>query len=222
LFNLLYLARRANVRWLRSGSLRGWMNGHMVTGILALLLGMLHAAMSPRDTVGGHALWALALLLVTGAIGRYFYAWIPRAANGRELALEELRARLERRVESFGARERSFFESARETLESLVRRRQWKSSFLGRVGAMLSGQRDLRAAIARLRSEGRAGGLGEEHVEEVVHLAREACRTALAAAHLEDLRAVLNAWRYLHRWVAALMVLLLILHVAYVLTYASG
>ena len=32
------------------------------------------------------ALGAFAVLLVTGAVGRYFYAWIPRAANGRELA----------------------------------------------------------------------------------------------------------------------------------------
>ena len=36
----------------------------------------------PRNTVGGQAFWALLVLLVTGAIGRYFYAYVPRAANG--------------------------------------------------------------------------------------------------------------------------------------------
>ena len=221
-FNLLYLARRASVRWMRFGSLQTWMSSHMITGILALLAALLHAAMSPRDTVGGHALWALALLLVTGAVGRYFYAWIPRAANGRELALEELKLRLDQYVENWDARQRGFLERVRAELSAMVERRQWKSSFAGRVAAMLTGQRELRATLARMRAEGGASGLERERVEETIHLAREAYVTALKAAHLEDLRAVLNTWRYLHRWVAALMVLLLVLHIAYVLTYSSG
>jgi len=41
------------------------------------------------------------------------------------------------------------------------------------------------------------------------------------AAHYEDLRAVLNSWRYLHRWVALLMVLLVVAHVFTALRYAS-
>ena len=41
------------------------------------------------------------------------------------------------------------------------------------------------------------------------------------AAHYEDLRAVLNSWRYLHRWVAALMVLLVALHIIYSLFYGA-
>ena len=47
------------------------------------------------------------------------------------------------------------------------------------------------------------------------------CRTALMAAHYEDLRGVLNTWRYVHRWVAALMVLLVLLHIVYALTYGG-
>ena len=70
------------------------MTSHVATGILAFLCATLHAAMNPRDTVGGHAFLALFVLLVTGAIGRYFYAWVPRAANGRELELEEVKLRL--------------------------------------------------------------------------------------------------------------------------------
>jgi len=221
-FNLLYLVRRNGGRFQRWGSLQAWMSSHMVTGILALLAATLHAAMSPRDTVGGHALWALALLLVTGAIGRYFYAWVPRAANGRELALEEVRARLERFVEHWDVEQRGFLERARRELAQIIEQRQWKSSFFGRVGALLFGQRDLRRALARLAELGRAEGLDEQRIEEVLHLARQAQRSALAAAHLEDLRSVLNTWRYLHRWVAALMVLLLVLHIGYILTYTQG
>lgn len=221
-FNLLYLARRANWRIAGKASLQSWMTSHMVTGILALCAAVLHASMSPRDTVGGHALWALALLLVTGAVGRYFYAWIPRAANGRELELEELHAKLDRYSEHWPPQERGFLERVRRELTALIEARQWKSSFVGRVGALWFGQRDLRARVQGLRAEGLAAGLDAGRIEEALHLAREAHGTALRAAHLEDLRAVLNTWRYLHRWVAALMVLLLVLHVAYILTYTSG
>ena len=38
-------------------------------------------------------------------------------------------------------------------------------------------------------------------------------RAALSAAHLEDLRALLSSWRYLHRWLSVLLVLLLVVHV---------
>jgi cytochrome b561 len=52
-------------------------------------------------------------------------------------------------------------------------------------------------------------------------LARRAHRAALMVAHFEDLRALLNSWRYLHRWVAALMVLLLVVHVVFALAYGG-
>jgi hypothetical protein len=221
-FNLLYLVRRTGGRFQRLGSLQNWMTSHMVTGILALLAATLHAAMAPRDTVGGHALLALALLLVTGAIGRYFYAWVPRAANGRELALEEVRARLDQLIEHPGIEQREFLEQVRRELAVVIEQRQWQSSFVGRVTALLFGQRDLRRSLARMAELGREQGLPEERIQEVLHLAGRVHRTALAAAHLEDLRAVLNTWRYLHRWVAALMVLLLVLHVAYILSYTQG
>ena len=64
--NLLYLIRRTPRYKVRLGSLQAWMTSHIATGILALLCTMLHAAMSPEDTVGGHAFWALAVLIVTG------------------------------------------------------------------------------------------------------------------------------------------------------------
>jgi thioredoxin reductase len=221
LANLLYLARRAGWPGMRWGSLRTWMTSHVATGILAVLFATLHGAMDPRDTVGGHALLALAFLFVTGAIGRYFYAWVPRAANGRELELEEVKAELARLTESWDAGQRAFVERVRATLEEELAARQWRSSFLGRVAALLGGQRALRRRLAQLVAEARAQGIPEAKFRAILGLARVAHRTGMAAAHLEDLRAVLSAWRYLHRWIAALMVLLLVLHVVYALSYGA-
>ncbi len=219
--NLLYLARRAQ-RWgVTFGSLKTWMTSHVATGVLALLCALVHAGMTSRDSVGGHSLWALAALLVTGAIGRYFYAWVPRAANGRELELDEVRAELAQLSAQWGAEQRGFVERVRVELAELVSARQWRSSFAGRVAALLAGQRDLQRRLAKLALEGRAQGLSAQRVDATLELARRAHKSALAAAHFEDLRALLGTWRYLHRWVAVLMLVLLVAHIAYALIYGD-
>jgi len=219
--NFLYLARRASWRGLGWGSLRAWMTSHVATGILAVLFGVLHGAMDPRDTVGGHALLALALLLVTGAIGRYFYAYLPRAANGRELELEELDLELERLASECDLGQRAFVERVRDAIQQEIQARRWEGSFLSRVGALLGGQRALRRLLARLEAEGRAAGIPRDKLVALLGFARVAHRTSTAAAHLEDLRGVLATWRYLHRWIAALMVALVVLHVVYALSYGG-
>lgn len=219
--NLLYLARRSP-RWKwKLGSLRAWMTSHVVTGVLAFLLALLHSAMAPRDTVGGHALWGLGVLLVTGAIGRYFYAWVPRAANGRELQVEEVKLLLGRMAEQWDRSHWGFVERVRAEISTLIESTQWKSSFLGRIGALLGGRRQLSRVLARLEQQGRADGVEPAKMSEIFALAKRAHRTALAAAHFEDLRAVLESWRYLHRWIAALVVLLIVMHVVYVLFYGN-
>ena len=49
----------------------------------------------------------------------------------------------------------------------------------------------------------------------------QAHRSALMAAHYEDLRALLNSWRFVHRWAALLMVLLVVIHVVIALLYGA-
>lgn len=215
--NLLYLARRSPRVRLAYGSLRAWMTSHVVTGILAFLCALLHSAMAPRDTVGGHALWALLVLLGTGAIGRYFYAWVPRAANGRELELDEVKARIER----FSGGDAEFEGLVRDEVQRLIHRRQWRGSFAGRALALLGFQLDLGRALSRLEREARSRGVSAADRARSRALAREAHRKALLVAHLEDLRALLNTWRWVHRWAALLMSVLLFLHIASALAFGA-
>jgi hypothetical protein len=82
-------------------------------------------------------------------------------------------------------------------------------------------QLDLRRVLARIAAEGQQRRIDPRVVRETQELAREAHRTSLMAAHYEDLRALLSSWRYLHRWVAVLMVLLVLVHVVYALSYGA-
>lgn len=221
LVNLAYLLRRSPSIRFQWGSLTRWMTSHVATGILALLCGLLHGAMAPRDTLGGHALLGLFVLLVTGAIGRYFYAWIPRAANGRELELGEVKARLHGISNQWDGRDRHFGRRVRNEVMGLIHRRQWQTGFLPRVKALLAGQRELRQLLLRVELRGLREGVPRDEIRETLDLARRAHRTAIVTAHFEDLRAILSTWRYLHRWVAALMVVLVGFHIAYALIYGD-
>ncbi|MBL8863660.1 MAG: NAD(P)-binding domain-containing protein [Planctomycetes bacterium] len=221
--NLLYLARRSQrARWLSFGSLKAWMTSHVATGILALLLALLHAGMTSGDSIGGNALTALIVLFASGALGRYLYAYVPRAANGRELELEEVRVRLARLAEGWTGAQRAFGERARATVAQLVESRQWRSTFAGRALALVTGRAELTRALAALRAEGRAAGVPPAELESALALAREAHRTATAAAHFEDLRALVAGWRWVHRWVALALVLLLVIHVVVALLYGAA
>ena len=211
--NLAYLARRSTWLPLRIGALKTWMTSHVATGILALVFAVLHAGLAPRHSVGGHALAGLAVLVVTGAIGRYFYAFVPRAANGSEIALDEARAALAALSGEFEATNRAFGLTVREEIDRLVARGHWQGSFVQRLSQLLVGQRELRKALQLLRDRGRAEGVAESQLTHLLQLARRTHRTALMATHFEDLRALLSTWRYLHRWVALLMVLLVVVHV---------
>ena len=219
--NLLYLVRRNARPALQVGSLKAWMTSHVATGILALLCATLHAAMSPRSTTAGHAWQALVVLLVSGAIGRYVYAAVPRAANGRELDLFELKQQLGRMQAEWDAGQRRFRDEARRRVTAAIEARQWRAGLPGRIASLVGAQFERRRLARELRALGASEGVAPDHVEETVELVRRAHHTALVAAHFEDVRALCNSWRYLHRWVAALMVLLVVLHIVYALTYGS-
>jgi dihydropyrimidine dehydrogenase (NAD+) subunit PreT len=211
LVNLAYLLRRHQWLSVRFGSLATWMTTHVGSGVLAVLLAMLHAAMAPRDTPGGHAFWALFALLITGAIGRWFYAWLPRATNGSEIELASVRAELAAATMSCG--NDAFGAKATGLVHELLERRQWRSTFFGRAVALVGLQWDLWRTLRTLRREGLATGVEPGALQSVIGAVRQAHGAAVAVAHLEDLRSVLGTWRWLHRWMALLMMLLLLVHV---------
>ena len=221
LLNLVYLLRRSARVPLELGSLSAWMTMHVGTGVSALVLANLHAAMRGRDSMGGHALLGMLLLVVTGAIGRYFYAFVPRAANGRELELDEVQAELAAVAAAWDREQRDSGERIlNESLEA-TRERAWGESFLGRVLALLRRGGVERRLLREVAKRAQAAELGAEQRATLLALARRANRAQLAATHLEDLRSLLASWRYFHRWGALLVVLLVLVHVTYAYLYAG-
>lgn len=219
--NLAYLPRRAQSIPFTYGSLQKWMSAHVLSGILALITIIAHSAMQPKHTVGGHALAALAFLVATGAVGRYFYSFVPHAANGRELQLDEVRARLASLTAEWDREKSAFAERVRREIDRLVQSGQWKAGFFQRVLLLVTGERRLARALRQIERDAAAEGLADDQIAELLLLARRAHREALVAAHFEDLRGLIASWRYFHRWVALLMVALVVIHIVTALQYGS-
>lgn len=222
LSNLLYLVRRSlRAAFFSFGTLRGWMTVHLVTGVTALATAALHAGFTPRDTVGGRAFWALAILMLTGAIGRYFYSFVPRAANGRELEVDELRTEIARLTADWSGDHSAFAERARARVDQLVDGDAWQGSWLRRVRALVSSQIGLHRAVAAIAFDGRRERIPRPELRQLIALVRRVHRGALLAAHFEDLRSLLSTWRWLHRWVALVMVILVAAHIVAAIEYAE-
>lgn len=224
LFNLAYLLRRSrSVGRYLPGNLRAWMSMHVFTGLAAFFCVLLHAGLAPRDTVGGHAFWSLAIVVVTGTLGRYLYAFVPRATNGKELEIDQLRSRIAALSGEWDRDGRGFGGEVRRTVEELVEadRATWGKGFVRRVRGILQSRSRLEAAFAVLRDRGRTEGIPADEVRALLALARRAHRLMLAAAHFAEVRSVLGSWRYLHRWLALLMVLLTTIHVYTAVRFAE-
>lgn len=219
--NLLYLVRRHQGLPLRAGRLSSWMSFHIGTGMLALVLAILHSTFSMGNTLGGHTLIGLSLLVATGALGRYLYSFIPRAANGKEQALEEAIVSLHLDAKAWTEVHRGFGERTRREIASLIERTRWHHGAAGSILGILRAQRDLNRTLKELNEVGVQEGIDPASLRKVLQVARRAHRDALVAGHFEDLRAMLASWRYLHRWAGLLVVILLIAHIWISVRYAD-
>ena len=116
---------------------------------------------------------------------------------------------------------RSFGERARTEVVGLIEDKRWKGSFPSRLIGLFGVQWDLSRVLRGIKARGVAEGVPEEEIAETLRYARHTHRQALLLAHFEDVRALLSTWRFLHRWVALLMVLLMVVHIAYALSFGT-
>ena len=222
LANLLYLVRRHSRlgAWL-PGSLKAWMNAHVATGLGAALAAVLHSGFVLRDGAGGHALLAMIVVVGAGVVGRWFYAFVPRAQNGRQQDLEELGAQVAAIAGEWDRHGRGYGASVREQVEALVEDARLGKGFFARLAGLLRSQWRLRGQLQRLRRDGAELGVPAVEITRLVGLARRSHRLAMQLTHFEEVRGLLSMWRWLHRWLALLLLLLTTVHVVTALRFGG-
>ena len=82
---------RKRWKWLASiGKTRHWLDFHSLVGITAPILITFHASFKLRG-LAGIAYWIMIAVALSGFVGRYLYAQIPRSLNTAQLTIGELK-----------------------------------------------------------------------------------------------------------------------------------
>jgi hypothetical protein len=209
--NLTYIARKKLLAWRWLGALRAWMAFHIFTGFLGALLILVHSGFLLRSTLGSLAAAALGIAVVTGLIGRYIYAHVPRSLEGRELERAELARRLDANRLQL---EREGIDVA--LLDAPPPEPQ-ERGFLGRLRAVVTGHRETNRHYRRLHTAIR----GRPGLRHLLPLARRYTRQLQWQARYSELRALMGSWRFLHRWLALVMLIVAAFHVYLAIVYAD-
>jgi hypothetical protein len=215
--NLTYLLRKRLVSLSFLGTLRSWMRLHVGSGLLGAALILFHTSFLARSALGLLAVAGLAIVVATGVLGRYLYAFVPRGSDGHELDAQELRARVVRlRQELAGA---GVAAPLLDDGTPLLARRE--TGFLGRVLGVVAGSRAARRDYRRLKAEVRSHERLRAGARHLLPVARAFYRDRQRLARLSELRGLLGSWRFFHRWLAIVMVVLAAFHIAVALRFGE-
>lgn len=89
-FGLFLYPIRKRWAWLGSiGQTRHWLDFHVLLGVIAPVVVTFHASFKLRGLVGV-AYWIMIAVALSGFVGRYLYAQIPRTLSTAELSRKEL------------------------------------------------------------------------------------------------------------------------------------
>lgn len=96
--NFLYALRK---RWRRlkgKASIHTWLMFHVFVGLMSPIVIAFHAAFQAKNLLAAGTWSSLAIVVGTGAFGRFLFAFVP-AADGKLVALKELEARFKKHRE---------------------------------------------------------------------------------------------------------------------------
>jgi hypothetical protein len=229
LFVIIFLyALRKVVPWLgRLGSARHWMDFHIIAGVTAPIVIAYHASFKFYG-IAGVAFWLMLAVAMSGIIGRYLYAQIPRSLSAAELSLGELQKAESELAENL--RDQSVYST--EQLNRVLRvpsaEHVRHNGPLPAIGMMLVHdiRRLFQVAALRRKVSGlggkfmTAGGLfssGNPEVERVIRLVKQKSAISKRVVYLDQARRVFHLWHVIHRPFSYAFAVLAIFHIAVVM-----
>lgn len=229
LFFIIFLyALRKVIPWLgRFGTARHWMDFHVIAGVTAPIVIAFHASFKFHG-IAGFAFWIMVCVALSGIIGRYLYAQIPRSLSAAEMSFNDLQI------------------NEGELAVALLGQSIYSEDQLGRVldmpspahirqigpllaiGEMiaLDVRRPFQLAGLRRPSCGfartllSAGGLlssGNPEVERVVRLVRQKASLSKRVVFLDQSQRVFHLWHVIHRPFSYAFAVLAIIHIVVVM-----
>jgi hypothetical protein len=210
LTNLLYLIRRRFAKVLPNwiGSMKGWLNAHVFTGLVGSLLIVFHSAFQLRTPIATLTSVSLGIVVVTGLVGLYLYALVPKSGlqplKLRLAEIEPLMPGFARSVDDFVA-------------ATPATRLAADASFLRAIFTVPRWVLD-----ARTRRRGMAKAARSDKLFRALELTEPRLARSflvelgdLAASEVDTLAgsALMRSWRSLHRFLALVMIVSVSVHI---------
>jgi len=227
LFIYLYPIRK-KWAWLgRQGNSKRWLDIHVLLGLVTPVFITFHSAFK-FNGIAGVAYWIMIVVLLSGVVGRYIYAQIPRNLNSAELSLREAQEqslRLTTQLKNTGIL------SSRD-IDGLLHLPDFKevasASVIGALCRMLLFDLGFPLRVWRLRqkmlwSERRWWSLvglsrGQNAVlERAISMAREQTLLAKKILFLSKSHRMLHLWHIIHRPFSYSFAVLALIHVVLML-----
>jgi hypothetical protein len=205
-----YSARKRLPPLRRAGPLRGWLNWHILMGILGPLFVVLHSSFKVGGLVSV-SFWSMVAVALSGVFGRYLYLQIPRTRAGEELTLADVETadrELTRRLkDEFGADE-AFLQALEKAAAPPASR-----GLLSVLGALLLEDVGLRRTPVEALAKS-LPGLPPQLARELVSVVRQKAALRRRILLWDALHRLFHYWHVIHKPFAVVMYLFVIVHVA--------
>lgn len=208
--NLLYLVRRRFAKHIpeRLGSVKAWLNAHAFTGLLGSLLVVFHSSFQLRTPIAAVTSASLAIVVVTGLVGFYLHALVPKAGLR---PFKERLAEVQPLLPGFAARIEEYVKAAPLTtlphdasfLRTLFTVPRWAfQARTRRRGLRVAARTDKMFRVL----EHNEPKLARAFLVEFGELAAKEVDTNAGAA-------LMRSWRSLHRFLAIMMLVSVSVHI---------
>jgi hypothetical protein len=215
--NLGYLVRKRLINIKILGPLRMWMDAHVLTGLIGGGLVVFHAALAPSSILGALALLAMTITVLTGIVGRTIYIRVPRSIEGRELELIQVQEELDacRQLLEYAGVHAEWMDRSRP------KARVHRSGLMGCFASLAVGDVQRRRDYRRLKNQILGSPDLKGAAKKVLPLAKDYCMHWQWLIRYHELRNLISSWRFFHRWLAILMICVVVCHVIVAIRFGN-
>jgi len=228
LFFIIFLyALRKVIPWLgRWGTARHWMDFHVIAGLTAPVVIAYHASFKFQG-IAGFAFWIMLAVALSGIVGRYLYAQIPRSLNAAELSLNQVQADEQELAGALLAQSIYSQDQLDKALRVPTKEHIRNVGPLRAIAEMLALDAGMPFRVARLRRASSTFGVklrslfglfstGNNEVEQIVRLVRKKALLSRRMLFLNQTQRVFHLWHVIHRPFSYAFAILAILHIVVV------
>lgn len=229
LFFIIFLyALRKVIPWLgRIGTARHWMDFHVIAGVSAPVVIAFHASFKFQG-IAGVAFWIMLAVALSGIVGRYLYAQIPRSLNAAEMSLGELHDN-ERIMAEFLLVQSVFTEAQlRKALKAPSPERASRVGALAAIVQMIFFDLSMPFRMAKLRRVAGGSAFGglfstrNREVEDIIGIVKQKAALSKRVLFLDQTQRVFHLWHVIHRPFSYAFALLAVLHIVVVMGLGFG